>query len=276
MDTVNQAMTWMADPLIALYHRLAALAPNLVGAVALLLVGYLLAKLASAASRKVLGRLGADRLAEQSGLAGFTRQWGMERPVSAMLGSIIFAFVLLAFAISAADALGLAAAGQAVTEVMLFLPKFIAAVVVLVLGLMAASWLSGLVRRAADNAGAEYAPTLERLTMGVLSALVVLMAIDQLDIEIMLLKEVIGIALAAMGVAVAISLGLGTRTLSSEIVSGVYLRDLLKEGDRIEWNGNKAVVREVGTIKTLLALDDGRQLSVANSRLSQDEFTIAR
>ncbi|MES7772615.1 hypothetical protein U6J54_12230, partial [Cutibacterium acnes] len=180
----------------------------------------------------------------------------MQREISALLGTIAFAFVLLAFAISAADSLGLAAAGQTVAQVMLFLPKFVAAVVVLVLGLMAASWLAGLVRRAADSAGVDYAPTLARLTMGVLAALVVLMAVDQLDIRIVLLQEVIGIALAAIGVAVALSLGLGTRGLAGEIVAGVYLRDLLKEGDRIEWNGIAATVREVGTIKTVLVLAD--------------------
>lgn len=91
--------------------------------------------------------------------------------------------------------------------------------------------------------------------MGVLAALVALMAVDQLDIRIVLLQEVISIALAALGVAVALSLGLGTRGLSREIVSGVYVRDWLREGDRIEWNGQRATVREVGTLKTLLALD---------------------
>jgi hypothetical protein len=139
----------------------------------------------------------------------------MQRGVSVVLGSIAFAFVLLAFAITAADSLGLTTAGQAVVQVMLFLPKFVAAVIVLVLGLMAASWLAGLVRHAADRAGVEYAPTLARLTMVVLAALVVLMAIDQLDIRIFLLQEVIGIALAAIGVAVALSLGLGTRALAA-------------------------------------------------------------
>lgn len=276
MDTINQTLNWMADPLLALYHRLAALAPNLVGALILLLVGYVLAKIAGSITRRLLARLGADRLAEQSGLAEFTRRWGMERPLSAVVGGIAFAFVLLAFAISAADSLGLEAAGQAVAQVMLFLPKFIAAVAVLVLGLMAASWLSGLVRRAAENAGVEYAPTLARLTMGVLAALVVLMAVDQLDIRTDLLQGVIGVLLAAMGVAVALSLGLGTRALAGEIVSGVYMRDLLKAGDRIEWNGKTATVREVGTIKTLLVLEDGRELSVANSRLAQDDVTIVR
>ncbi|MEO1767731.1 mechanosensitive ion channel family protein [Thiobacter aerophilum] len=276
MDTMNQTLNWMLDPLLVLYQRLAALAPNLVGALILLLAGYVLGKIAGNVVRRVLARVGVDRLAEGSGLIEFTRQWGMERPLSAVVGGLVFAFVLLAFAISAADSLGLTAAGQAVAQVMLFLPKFVAAVAVLVLGLMVASWLSGLVRRAADNAGVEYAPTLARLTMGVLTALVVLMAVDQLDIRIVLLQEVIGVLLAAMGVAVALSLGLGTRALSGEIVSGVYLRDLLKEGDRIEWNGRAATVREVGTIKTLLVLDDGRELAVANSRLSEDEFIRQR
>lgn len=276
METMNQTFAWMSDPLIALYQRLAALAPNLVGAVVLLLAGYVLGKIAAAITRRVLARLGVDRLAESSGLAAFTRQWGLERPLSALIGSVAFAFILLAFAISAADALGLAAAGQAVAQVMLFLPKFVAAMAVLVLGLMAASWLAGLVRRAADNAGVEYAPTLGRITMGVLAALVALVAVDQLDIRIVLLQEVISIALAALGVAVALSLGLGTRGLSSEIVSGVYVRDWLREGDRIEWNGQRATVREVGTLKTLLALDDGRELAVAHSRLLTEDVIVQR
>ncbi|MDT7928307.1 mechanosensitive ion channel family protein [Tepidimonas sp.] len=276
MDHIQTALSWASDPLVALYNRLAMLAPNLLGALILLLFGYLLGKLLGAVTRRLLAKLGIDELAKRSGLQGFMQQWGMQREISALLGTIAFAFVLLAFAISAADSLGLAAAGQTVAQVMLFLPKFVAAVVVLVLGLMAASWLAGLVRRAADSAGVDYAPTLARLTMGVLAALVVLMAVDQLDIRIVLLQEVIGVALAAIGVAVALSLGLGTRGLAGEIVAGVYLRDLLKEGDRIEWNGIAATVREVGTIKTVLVLADGRLLTVANSRLSADAVTISR
>jgi small-conductance mechanosensitive channel len=276
MDQVQTALSWASDPLLALYNRLAILAPNLLGALVLLLFGYLLGKLLGAVTRRLLAKLGIDELAKRSGLQGFLQQWGMQREISALLGTIAFAFVLLAFAISAADSLGLAAAGQTVAQVMLFLPKFVVAVVVLVLGLMAASWLAGLVRRAADSAGVDYAPTLARLTMGVLAALVVLLAVDQLDIRIVLLQEVIGIALAAIGVAVALSLGLGTRGLAGEIVAGVYLRDLLKEGDRIEWNGIAATVREVGTIKTVLVLADGRLLTVANSRLSADAVTVSR
>lgn len=130
MDHIRTALAWASDPLVALYNRLAMLAPNLLGALVLLLFGYLLGKLLGAVTRRLLAKLGIDELAKRSGLQGFLQQWGMQREISALLGTIAFAFVLLAFAISAADSLGLAAAGQTVAQVMLFLPKFVAAMVV--------------------------------------------------------------------------------------------------------------------------------------------------
>jgi len=276
METLNRTLTWMSDPLVSLYQRFASLIPNIIGALLLLAFGYLFGKLAGSVARRLLERLGVDRLAEKSGLKAFAQQWGVTRPLSSVLGTFIFAFVMLAFTISAADALGLAAAGVAITSVMLFLPKFLAAVIVLVVGLMVAGWLAELVRRVADGAGIEYAQTLSRITMGILTALVVLLSIEQLDVRTALLQEVIGIAFIAVGAALALSLGLGTRNLAGEIVAGVYMRDLLQEGDRIEWQGIQATVHEVGTIKTSFKLDDGRLLTVANSRLIPDELAISR
>ncbi|WP_312262185.1 mechanosensitive ion channel family protein [Candidatus Igneacidithiobacillus taiwanensis] len=276
METLHNTLTWMTNPLVALYQRLAVLLPNLFGALVLLLFGYAFARIAGAITRRVLVRFGVDGLMERSGISALSRDWGMKLSLSRVLGIFVFVFIFLAFIISALDSLGLTGAGQTVSAVMLFLPRFIAAMLVLVLGLMAAKWISTLVGRMAENSGLEYASTLSRLSFGVLAALVVLLAVEQLEIHIVLMQEVVSVALAAIGIALALSLGLGTRTLSGEIVGGVYLRDLLKTGDRIEWNGKKATVQEVGSVKTLLVLEDGRQLSVANSRLVQEELIISR
>jgi len=276
MEHVEQTWQWLSEPLIALGQRLAELAPNLVGALMLLIAGYILSKVAGWAVRGLLVRIGVDKLAEKSGLETFLRHAGISQPPSAVLGGIAFVFVLLAFAISAADPLGLAAASSAVSQIMLFLPKFVAAIAVLVLGLVVANWLSNLARAAADNAGLEYASTVQRITMALFAALVILLAVDQLEIRIFLLYEVILVVLAAMGIALALSLGLGTRTLSGEIVSGVDIRDLLAEGERIEWNGVTARVLEGGAGKTSLRLSDGRTMLVANSVLAADKFILDR
>lgn len=276
MEQLNSTLQWLTEPLITLGRRFAELTPNLLGALLLLVAGYVLSKLASWAVRGGLKRIGLDKLAEKSGLSTFLKNIGITHSVSDTLGSIAFVFVLLAFAISAADSLGLTAASTAVAQMMLFLPKFVAAIAVLVLGLVAANLLSNLVRNAADNAGLEYAPTLQRMSMAILVGLVVLLAVDQLEIRIYLLEIMITVLLSAVGVALALSLGIGTRTLSGEIVSGVYIRDLIEEGDRIEWDGIKATVLEVGAVKTALRLADGRLMMVANSKLTAGTFIIDR
>lgn len=280
MENVDQSIlqVWQlaTDPILALAHTVTSALPNLLGALLLLGAGYLLGKAVGWGVRRVAAGAGLDTLAEKVGLSAFLQRWGAARPLSDLLGWLVFAFVFLAFILSAADALGLEAASTAVGQVMLFLPKFAAAMFVLVLGLMVASWLSAAVRRMADGVGLEYAATLQRFAMGVLTALVVLVAVDQLDIRIILLQEIIAILLAALGVALALSLGLGTRALSGQIISGVYVRDLVQEGDRIELGELQAVVVEVDTVKTLVRLDDGRILTLPNVRLIRESFTIDR
>jgi len=280
VENVDQSIlkVWQlaTDPILALAHTVTSALPNLFGALLLLGAGYLLGRAVGWGVRRVAAGAGLDTLADKAGLSAFLQRWGAERPLSELLGGLVFAFVFLAFILSAAEALGLEAASSAVGQVMLFLPKFAAAMFVLVLGLMVASWLSAAVRRMADGVGLEYAATLQRFAMGVLTALVVLVAVDQLDIRIILLQEIIAILLGALGVALALSLGLGTRTLSSQIISGVYVRDLVQEGDRIELGDLRAVVVEVGTVKTLVRLDDGRILTLPNARLIRESFTIDR
>lgn len=276
MDKLNQFWQYATDPVHALYQRIASTLPDLVGALVLLVVGYVLAKALSWVAERVLARIGVDTLAERAGLDALTQRLGWNKRASGVAASLVFAFVFLAFVLAAGDALGLAVAATAITQVMLFLPKLLASLIVLVGGLAVATWLARRVRSTAEGMDVDYAPTLEKAVFGVLAALVVLLAIDQLDIRIVLLQEIIGIVLAALGLALAISLGLGTRDLSGQMVSGVYLKDLVQAGDRVEVDGLRGVVVEVGSIKTTLSLDDGRQLSVPNKRLLEHNITVER
>jgi small-conductance mechanosensitive channel len=276
MQTTNQAWHYLSDPVVALANRFAAVAPNLLGALFLLILGYFFGRFAGWVVRRLLRRLGFDNLAQRSGLDEILERIGARRRLSDLLGALAFAFIFLAFALSAVDALGLTSASAAVTEILLFFPRLAAAFLLLVLGLVVARWLAAGVQRIAENAGVEYAVTLQRITYGVLAAVVVLITIDQIGLHISLLHEVITVVLFGLGIAVALSLGLGTRSLSGELVSGVYLRDLLRAGDPVEWNGHSAEVLEVGTIKTSLRLADGRILTLPNSRLVADVLLIGR
>jgi len=70
-----------------------------------------------------------------------------------LLAVLVYWLVLLATLVAAVSALGLTQVSEVLTRCLVYVPKVIAAVVVLILGLFLASFLAGVVRAAAANAG---------------------------------------------------------------------------------------------------------------------------
>ena len=68
-----------------------------------------------------------------------------------------------------------------------------------------------------------------------------------------------------MALALALALGLGLKTLASNIVSGVYAKDLYKVGTEIHYDERPAKVAGVGPVTTKLTRDDGSFLIVPNT-----------
>lgn len=69
------------------------------------------------------------------------------------------------------------------------------------------------------------------------------------------------------------SLGLGTRDPASNILAGVYARDLYRSGDRIEIEDIAGTLDQIGTVKTRIAAADNRMVSIANRVLIEKRVT---
>jgi len=83
---------------------------------------------------------------------------------------------------------------------------------------------------------------------------------------------VFAIVLGALGAGAAISLGLGTRSVSNNIISGVYVREQLQPGDEVTIGDFTGVVVAVGTVNTILENSGGEYLSVPNQQLLNRRF----
>jgi small-conductance mechanosensitive channel len=149
----------------------------------------------------------------------------------------------------------------------LYLPKVVGAALILLAGLLLSHLVNGVVRGAAESVGVDYASGLGRFVQGLLVIITVSLAIGQLQIETALLNTVIAIVLISFGAAAALALGLGSREVVSQIIAGIYVRELYHVGDRIKMDELEGVIEEIGTVKTQLLDDDGQIVSVANRTL---------
>lgn len=161
-----------------------------------------------------------DGFADRAGLAALART--VQREPSGMLGLIAKWFVRLIVLVAAFDALGVPAVSQVLQQVLLWLPNLAVALVVLVIGGMAANALGDLVRRAAARGRFERYDLLGSAARWTVWAFTILVAINQIGIASSLVTILFMAVVGALALALGLSFGLGGRETAANIVRQVY------------------------------------------------------
>ncbi|MBS7426375.1 mechanosensitive ion channel [Pseudomonas syringae] len=257
----------------ALWTKVANFIPNLFGALVVVLLGFVVAKLLDALLSKLLAKLGLDRLVGGTGLTKIIGRAGVKVPVSTLIGKVVYWFVLLIFLVSAAESLGLQRVSATLDMLALYLPKVFGAALVLLVGVLLAQLVNGLVRGAAEGVGIDYSAGLGRIAQGLVIIISISVAISQLEVKTDLLNHVIVIALITVGLTVALALGLGSREIAGQIIAGIYVRELFQVGQQVQIGDTEGQIEEIGTVKTTLLTDEGELVSFSNSILLEQRVS---
>lgn len=260
----------------ALWQKIASFIPSLIGALVVVVIGFVVARLLDALLSKLLAKLGLDRLMQGTGLNKMLARVGIKVPVSTLIGRIIYWFVLLVFLVSALESLGLERISATLDTLALYVPKVFAAALVLVAGILLAQLLNSVVSGAAEGVGIDYAAALGRLAQGLVIIISVSVAIGQLEIKAELLNYVIAIILLSIGIAAALAVGFGCRGIASQIIAGIYVRELYELGQIVVVDDIEGSIEEMGTVKTIIQTADGELVYFANRVLLEQHVTSPR
>ncbi|AIR90134.1 mechanosensitive ion channel family protein [Pseudomonas cremoricolorata] len=263
----------LVTAMTALWTKVANFIPNLFGALVVVLLGFVVAKLLDTLLSKLLAKLGLDRLMSGTGLTKMFNRVGIQVPVSTLIGKIVYWFVLLIFLVSAAESLGLERVSATLDMLALYLPKVFGAALVLLAGVLLAQLANGLVRGAAEGIGLEYAAGVGRIVQGLVIIIAISVAISQLEVKTDLLNHVIVIGLITVGLAIALAMGLGSREIAGQILAGIYVRELFQVGQSVQIGEVEGLIEEIGTVKTTLLTDDGELVSLSNRQLLEQRVT---
>ncbi|MDU8360486.1 mechanosensitive ion channel family protein [Pseudomonas syringae group sp. J309-1] len=257
----------------ALWTKVAIFIPNLLGAVVVVLLGFVVAKLLETLLSKLLAKIGLDRLMAGTGLTKLISRAGVQVPISTLIGKIVYWFVLLTFLVTAAGSLGLERVSATLDMLTGYLPKVFGAALVLMVGVLLAQLVNGLVRGGAEGVGLDYAAGLGRVAQGLVIIISISVAISQLEVKTDLLNHVIVIVLITVGLAIALAMGLGSRELAGQILAGIYVRELYQVGQEVRIGDVEGQIEEIGTVKTTLLTDDGELVSLSNRVLLEQRVS---
>ena len=202
-------------------QRLWEFVPSLFGAAVVLTAGYVLAKLAQKGVMRILRRVRLNDVLERGGVPAVDYAGERVNPAR-VLANLVFWFLLFTAMLVAADALGIDDLGQVFSELVSYVPSVIAAVVIVILGLVLGDFVSALINA---SAGALHGgPMLARIGKGGVVLLAVFMSLQQLGVAPGIVTTAFAIIFGAVALALALSFGLGNRDLAGEVTRAWYLR----------------------------------------------------
>lgn len=196
--------------------------PRLAAALGILMVGFALAKMIERGTDLALHRIGFDKWMREGGVTEALERAGSNLDPSTALAKLVFWTVMLLVILLAANALGVQAVSTLFAELLNYIPSVIAAVIVLILGILLGEFVKDLVLASAG--GLRAGANLARAAKAAIILLASFMALDQLeiaqDIVLVFFIAVVGAAALAAGIA----FGLGGRDVAAEITRDYYER----------------------------------------------------
>lgn len=220
MDTLNIAI----EPLRALLAQVGAFLPRLGVALAVVLAGWLMAKAMRFGAVKALRALNFHVLTERAGVDDFVQQGGTERDTTDLIGLIVYGLVVLGALIVAFNGLGLTQVTELLGLVLLFLPRVLVALLILVFGLYFARFVGQSVLAWCRSMGIGDAALLSRIAQYAIVTFVMLIAIDHIDIGGGLVQQTFLILLAGVVLALALAFGLGGRDRAADLLERWFPR----------------------------------------------------
>jgi hypothetical protein len=207
--------------------------PRLLGFAVILIVGWLVSSLLARGVSAVLHAVRFNDLARKSGFAGFVQNMGVRQDAAGVIASIVKWFVRLITLVVAFDMLGLPAVSAVLQQLVLWLPNLIVALVVLVIGGLAANALSRLVRGASAEAGFSNPDVIATVTRVIVWSFAIVVAVTQLGIATTLINTLLVGVVGALALATGLAFGLGGRDRAAEILDRMS-RKAVETGPRLE------------------------------------------
>jgi hypothetical protein len=178
----------------------------------------------------ILRAIKFNDLAQRSGLADFVARMGTHTDTAGVLGIIIKWFIRLIALVVAFDALGLPAVSDVLRQLLLWLPNVVVAVVVLVIGGLAARALGNLIRGATSEAGFGNPDVLAKVAAVMIWGFAIVVAVNQIGVATELVNTLFMAFVGAIALGAALAFGLGGRDTAAEIVRNWYSKAQQKSG----------------------------------------------
>jgi len=209
------------EPIRQMLTRILAYLPVLLGALLILLIGWLVAKAIRRIVDWLLTTVHFDALADKAGISEVLRKGEFKINARNIISGLVYWLIMIMVLVMTVDALGLPKASDVLASLFAYVPKVIAALLVLIVAMFLASFVSGIVRMAAGNANLPKPGLLAGISRWAIIIFAVTISLVELGVAPLLVTATFNIILGGIVLGLALAFGLGGKDAAAR-----YLEEL--------------------------------------------------
>lgn len=263
------------DLLRGMLTSFAEFAPNIIGALIFILVGYIIARFVRKGLKKLFTRIGVDKLSNYINDMELFGESSFKLSLSAILTSVIYYMIMLMVWVAASDILGIEAISQLLNDVIAYVPNLLVAFIYLLIGVLVADLARKFVQTTFESLGIPSATLIAGFVFYFLIINILLGALTQAKINTEFIASNISIILGGVVLAFAIGYGFASRDIAGNIINAFYWKDKFEVGDEIEVEGVVGRVVEVERSNLILDTAEGTAI-VPMNKISKNTVVIRK
>lgn len=244
--------------------------PQLLGAITLLIVGWLVAHLLRLGTRKIVR--GFDALYARFARSDTTKPSGVSQSYELIASQVIFWAILIFFLAASANLLGWNLLTDWMRSIVSFLPSLITGLLVIMAGFLIGSGVHSAIMRTASTAGVAQSAMLARIAQIVVLFCSIVIGVEQIGLNVEFLTNVIVVIVGILLAGAALAFGFGARTMVANIIGAQHMRKHCRVGEQLNVGEYKGEILEV--TQTAIVLDAKQGRTVIPAKLCHEQILL--
>ena len=151
MENISDWTRIVLESLLELGKSIMSALPNILGAIFLILLGWLLAKLFAFLIKRGLRIIGFDKIGGKFGFEELIQKVKVTITPSELVARFVYWVLLLLFFLTASDTLGWVVVSESIGDLIAYLPKLFSGIIIFVIGLYIANFIKRALKSLFDS-----------------------------------------------------------------------------------------------------------------------------
>lgn len=226
--------------------------PGILGAIFLIVLGWLIARLIARLIVKLMTVVKFDKLFENLNSKEFLKNLKITVGPSVIVGKFIFWVIFLLFIVTATETLGWTVVAQEITNLIRFIPNLFIGIIIFIIGLYIANFIKSLIITSFSSLGISSGKIMSEIAFYIIMIIITLTALKQTGINTRFIDNNITIIIGIIVGAFALSFAISSRDVLQNILAGFYTKNNFHVGQKIKIDGVTGEIVKMDSIHLVL------------------------